>query len=133
MRDCGCETSKAMTSPDTKEPIRAERVAAQRPGGRAFPGIRLGRWRGVPVSARWSVLFTLGLFADGLATSALPAARPGEASGAYWLESHGLSVGSGTEGAARPDQLTPIYPGWNVQPPGPLRRECGPAISASGA
>ncbi len=85
MRDCGCETSKAMTSPDTKEPISAERVAAQRPGGRGFPGIALGRWRGVPVSARWSVLFTLGLFADILATSALPAARPGEATGAYWL------------------------------------------------
>ncbi len=85
MRDCRCETSKAMTSPDTKEPIRAERVAAQRPGGRAFPGIPLGRWRSVPVSARWSVLFTLGLFAYILATSALPAARPGEATGAYWL------------------------------------------------
>ena len=74
-----------MTSPDTKEPTRANPVAAQRPGGRAFPGIPLGRWRGVPVSARWSVLFTLGLFADILATSALPAARPGEATGAYWL------------------------------------------------
>ena len=85
MRDCGCETSKAMTSPDTKEPISAERAAAQRPGGRAFPGIPLGRWRGVPVSARWSVVFILGLFADILATSALPAARPGEATGAYWL------------------------------------------------
>jgi Zn-dependent protease len=85
MRDCKCETSKAMTSPDTKEPIRANPVAAQRPGGRAFQGIPLGRWRGVPVSARWSVLFILGLFADILATSALPAARPGEATGAYWL------------------------------------------------
>ena len=74
-----------MTSPDTKEPIRAKPAAAQRPGGRGFPGIPLGRRRGVPVSARWSVLFTLGLFADILATSALPAARPGEATGAYWL------------------------------------------------
>lgn len=85
MRDCGCETSKAMTSPDTREPIRTSPVTAQRPGGRASSGIPLGRWRGVPVSARWSVLFTLGLFADILATSALPAARPGEATGAYWL------------------------------------------------
>jgi Zn-dependent protease len=74
-----------MTSPDTKEPIRANPVAAQRPSGRAFPGIPLGRWRGVPVSARWSVLFTLALFAYILATSALPAARPGQATGAYWL------------------------------------------------
>jgi Zn-dependent protease/CBS domain-containing protein len=85
MRDCKCETSRAVTSPDTKEPIRADRMAAQRPGGRPVPGIPLGRWRGVPVSARWSVLFTLGLFADMLATSAFPAARPGEATGAYWL------------------------------------------------
>jgi Zn-dependent protease len=74
-----------MSSPDTKEPIRANPVAAQRPSGRAVPGIPLGRWRGVPVSARWSVLFTLALFAEILATSALPAARPGEATGAYWL------------------------------------------------
>jgi Zn-dependent protease len=85
MRDCKRETSKAMTSPDTKEPIRANPVAARRPGGRAFPGIPLGRWRGVPLSARWSVLFTLALVADILATSALPAARPGQATGAYWL------------------------------------------------
>jgi Zn-dependent protease/CBS domain-containing protein len=85
MRDCKCETSKAMTSPDTKEPIRANPVAAQRPSGRAVPGIPLGRWLGVPVSARWSVLLTLALFADILANSALPAARPGEATGAYWL------------------------------------------------
>lgn len=85
MRDCKYETSRAMTSPETKEPTRTDPVAAQRPGGRAVPGIRLGRWRGVPVSARWSVLFTLALFADILATSALPAARPGEATGAYWV------------------------------------------------
>jgi Zn-dependent protease/CBS domain-containing protein len=39
----------------------------------------------VPVSARWSVLLTLALFAYVLATSALPAARPGQATGAYWL------------------------------------------------
>jgi len=39
----------------------------------------------VPVSARWSVLVILGLFAEVLATSALPAARPGHATGAYWL------------------------------------------------
>jgi Zn-dependent protease len=39
----------------------------------------------VPVSARWSVLLTLGLFAQVLATSVLPPARPGHATGAYWL------------------------------------------------
>jgi Zn-dependent protease len=37
------------------------------------------------VSAHWSVLFTVALFADVLATSALPAARPGHGTAAYWL------------------------------------------------
>ena len=37
------------------------------------------------MSARWSVLFTLALFADVLATSALPAAAPGHGNAAYWL------------------------------------------------
>jgi Zn-dependent protease/CBS domain-containing protein len=73
------------TNPYTKQPIRADLGSAQRPGGRAVPGIRLGRWGGVQVSARWSVLFALALFADVLATSALPAARPGQATAAYWL------------------------------------------------
>jgi Zn-dependent protease len=39
----------------------------------------------VPVSARWSVLVVLALFAEILATSALPSSRPGHATGAYWL------------------------------------------------
>jgi Zn-dependent protease len=46
--------------------------------------IPLGRWRGVPVSARWSALVVVALFADALATSALPAAQPGHSPAAYW-------------------------------------------------
>lgn len=72
-----------MTNPDMKEPSRATPAAAQRSG--RGPGIRLGRWGGVAVSARWSVLFVLALFADVLATSALPAAAPGHGTAAYWL------------------------------------------------
>ena len=68
-----------------KEPSRPTSAAAQRLGGGFGTGIRLGRWGGVAVSARWSVLFTLALFADVLATSALPAARPGHGTAAYWL------------------------------------------------
>jgi Zn-dependent protease/CBS domain-containing protein len=37
------------------------------------------------VYARWSVLFVLALFADVLATSALPGAAPGHGTAAYWL------------------------------------------------
>ena len=85
---CRCamqgETSRVVTNPDMKEPSRPTSAAAQRLGG-GLPGIPLGRWGGVAVSARWSVLFTLGLFADVLATSALPAAAPGDGTAAYWL------------------------------------------------
>ena len=72
-----------MTNPDIKEPSRATPPPAQRSS--RGPGIPLGRWGGVAVSARWSVLFVLALFADVLATSALPAARPGHGTAAYWL------------------------------------------------
>jgi len=48
-------------------------------------GIPLGRWAGVPIHAHWSVLFTLVLFADVLATYELPAARPHQSQPAYWL------------------------------------------------
>ncbi|HET6209627.1 MAG TPA: site-2 protease family protein [Jatrophihabitans sp.] len=48
-------------------------------------GIALGRWAGVPIRAHWSVLLTLALFADLLATSELPAARPHQSQAAYWL------------------------------------------------
>jgi Zn-dependent protease len=72
-----------MSNLDMKEPIRDLPSAGRtRTQGARIP---LGRWGGVPVSARWSVLFVLGLFAELLATSALPAARPGYPTGAYWL------------------------------------------------
>src|ERR1035437_9385879 len=74
-----------MTNLDTKEPIRVVPPVAPGRGRVAGAGIPLGRWGGVPVSARWSVLFILALFAEVLATSALPAARPGHPTSAYWL------------------------------------------------
>jgi len=74
-----------VTNPDMKQLDRPTSVPAQRRGGGFGTGLRLGRWGGVAVSARWSVLFTLALFADVLATSALPAARPGHGTAAYWL------------------------------------------------
>jgi Zn-dependent protease len=52
------------------------------PFARAVP---LGRWAGVSVRAHWSVLFTVVLFADLLAQSALPLAHPGASTFAYWL------------------------------------------------
>jgi Zn-dependent protease/CBS domain-containing protein len=48
-------------------------------------GIPLGHWAGVPIRAHWSALFTVVLFADLLATSELPAARPNQSGAAYWL------------------------------------------------
>ena len=47
--------------------------------------VALGRWGGIPVAAHWTGLFTLVLFAEVLATSVLPAARPGEVTVGYWL------------------------------------------------
>src|SRR5690348_15403369 len=70
------------------EPLTAANGAKPAPGGTGRPlggGIPLGRWAGVQVSAHWSVLATWLLFADLLAVSVLPAARPGESSVAYWL------------------------------------------------
>lgn len=52
------------------------------PFGRGLP---LGRWRGVPVRAHWSVLIVLGLFAWLLAELELPAMLPGQARTAYWI------------------------------------------------
>jgi len=75
--------SSAMANLDTREPIRNTPAAGR--GRATSPGIPLGRWGGVPVSARWSVLIILALFAEVLATSALPTARPGHATSAYWL------------------------------------------------
>ena len=77
------ETSRVVTSPDMKEPSRPTSAAAQR--SRRGLGIPLGRWGGVAVYARWSVLFVFALFADVLATSALPGAAPGHGTAAYWL------------------------------------------------
>ncbi|MGZ4536078.1 MAG: site-2 protease family protein [Nocardioidaceae bacterium] len=48
-------------------------------------GIPLGHWAGVPMRAHWSVLVAVALFADILASAALPQARPGESTAAYWL------------------------------------------------
>lgn len=48
-------------------------------------GIPLGRFAGIEISAHWSVLLTWFLFADMLAVSVLPAARPGQSSAASWL------------------------------------------------
>lgn len=73
-----------MTEPSTRTPIGGL-PTPEHAGGPLGHGIPLGRWGGVAISAHWSVLFTLALFADLLATSALPAARPGQGSVAYWL------------------------------------------------
>ena len=74
-----------MTNLNTNEPLQGIPPISRAGGRTAGAGIALGRWAGVPVSARWSVLVVLALFAEVLATSALPAARPHEAVGAYWL------------------------------------------------
>jgi Zn-dependent protease len=61
-----------------RPPAGADRV----PFGRAAP---LGRWAGVPITAHWTVLATIVLFADVLAVSALPSLEPGRSTAAYWL------------------------------------------------
>lgn len=48
-------------------------------------GIALGRWFGIPVRARWSVLVALLLFAALIAAADLPARVPGSSTTAYWL------------------------------------------------
>ncbi|MFD4196892.1 site-2 protease family protein [Amycolatopsis thermoflava] len=54
--------------------------------------IPLGRYAGVPVGAHWSVLVILVLLTDVIATSVLPAAAPGHATGAYWGTAVAASV-----------------------------------------
>jgi len=46
--------------------------------------IRLGRIRGIPIGAHWSVLVILALVADMLATSILPSTVKGASDPAYW-------------------------------------------------
>lgn len=48
-------------------------------------GIPLGHWRGIPVTAHWTVLIAVALFTGLLATSALPGAVKGEATASYWI------------------------------------------------
>jgi hypothetical protein len=70
------EASEAMTDSNT---IHATDPARKPERGRRDPlrgGVPLGRWGGIPVSAHWTGLFTLALFAEILATSLLPAASP---------------------------------------------------------
>ena len=73
-------TDASTTTPIGRTPRPPEKRAA--PFTHAVP---LGRWGGIPVAAHWSVLVTLVLFADVLAASALPLARPGASAFAYWL------------------------------------------------
>lgn len=74
-------TDSILPTPVRGNPRPPNRPAAHR-SGNAIP---LGRWAGVKVSAHWSVLATLVVFADLLATSALPSVRHGQSSAAYWL------------------------------------------------
>lgn len=46
--------------------------------------VRLGRIRGIPIGAHWSVLVILALVADMLATSILPSTAKGASPTAYW-------------------------------------------------
>ena len=75
-----------MTDADARPPKGAQNLlprASPRdtPFGRGFP---LGRWAGVPISAHWSVLVSVALFASLLASVELPGLRPGMSGTAYW-------------------------------------------------
>lgn len=72
-----------MTAPPPVE-NRPERkpAVADTPFGR---GLQLGRCAGVPIRAHWSVLVIVVVLVALLATSDLPALRPGEATAVYWL------------------------------------------------
>ena len=72
------------TSPTTTNPID-ERPVGTKLGGVFGRTISLGRWGGVPVSAHWTVLFTVALFAEVLATSVFPSARSGLSGPVYGL------------------------------------------------
>lgn len=54
--------------------------------------IPLGRWAGVAVGAHWSVLVTVGLIAEMMATGGLPAAAPGYPAAVYWLAGIAVAV-----------------------------------------
>ena len=67
------------------EPLTAAKGKKPSSRGPLEHVIPLGRWAGVRVSAHWSVLFGWLLFAELLAVSVLPEARPGQSAAAYWL------------------------------------------------
>lgn len=73
-------------SPQARPPAAPQDGRARRsdtvPFARAVP---LGRWAGVPITAHWTVLATIVIFADILATSALPAILPHRSPLGYWL------------------------------------------------
>jgi len=75
----------AISSPTpVTKPTRPARNQDPR-GRRGGHGLSLGRWGGIPVSANWTTLFLLALFAETLAVGVLPSARPGLAGAVYWL------------------------------------------------
>jgi Zn-dependent protease len=73
-----------MTDLPNRAPERNRPPAGSERGafGRAVP---LGRWAGVPITAHWTVLATIVLFANVLAASALPALEPHRSNLAYWV------------------------------------------------
>jgi Zn-dependent protease/CBS domain-containing protein len=75
-----------MTASILRKPVNGNPQPPNRPASqRSSNVIPLGRWAGIRFSARWSVLATLVLFADLLATSALPSALHGQSAAAYWV------------------------------------------------
>ncbi len=67
------------------QPLRPDPTSGSDERGVLGQCLPLGHWAGVAVALHWSVLGTIGLFATVLATSALPDARPGHTTTAYWV------------------------------------------------
>ena len=60
---------------------------------RRRPGqIPLGTWAGIPVGANWSVLVTIALVAELIASLVLPQSAPGLSALTYWLVGIGTAV-----------------------------------------
>ncbi len=78
----GSKKPSTMGAPSTGSDVAPVLGRGDTPFGRGFP---LGHWRGVEIRAHWSVLVVLALFAWLLASSQLPAMRPGSSSTAYWF------------------------------------------------